>query len=167
MSVLVSKTNASYAVVCVGLDGRAGKRTFFALSESSDASMVMYFSPLILMPLEMTALGSLLSVNEAAMALISAALSCYGQPLQIPRLRVCSSKLSCHGRGQGAGAGRTAKLGDEAQMVWPVPSQMTASSMLPLPMRLRDTIRDALCNANRRELVTSGRRMLGGCGQLQ
>ena len=50
--------------------------TFFALSESSDASMVMYFSPLILMPLEMTALGSLLSVNEAAMALISAAVSC-------------------------------------------------------------------------------------------
>jgi hypothetical protein len=37
--------------------------------------MVMYLSPLILTPLEMTALGSLLSLNEAAMALISAAVS--------------------------------------------------------------------------------------------
>jgi hypothetical protein len=46
-------------------------------------------------------------------------------------------------------------------MVWPVPSQMTASSMLPLPMRLREAIRDALCDASYRELVTSGRRMLG------
>ena len=53
------------------------------------------------------------------------------------------------------------KLGDEAQMVWPVASQMTASSMLPVPMRLRDAIRDALRNASYRELVTSGRRMLG------
>jgi hypothetical protein len=51
------------------------RRTFLALSESSLASMVMYLSPLILMPLEMTALGSLLSLNEAAMALISAGAS--------------------------------------------------------------------------------------------
>lgn len=142
-----------------------GERTFFALTESSDASMVMYFSPLILMPLAITALVSLLSVNEAAMAAISAGGSCYGQPLQCFHLRPCSSKLSCHGRAQcagaGAGAERTLKLGDEAQMVWPVASQMTASSMLPVPMRLRDAIRDALRNASYRELVTSGRRMLG------
>lgn len=56
-------------------------RTFFALSESSDASMVMYFSPLILTPLAITDLGSLLSVKEAAMAPISAAVSCCCQPL--------------------------------------------------------------------------------------
>jgi NAD/NADP transhydrogenase alpha subunit len=49
--------------------------TFFALSESSVDSMVMYFSPLILTPFEMTALGSLLSAKEAAIALISAAVS--------------------------------------------------------------------------------------------
>ena len=144
-----------------------GERTFFALTESSDASMVMYFSPLILMPLAITALVSLLSVNEAAMAAISAGGSCYGQPLQsltcAPALPSC---LAMAGRraqcaGAGAGAERTLKLGDEAQMVWPVASQMTASSMLPVPMRLRDAIRDALRNASYRELFTSGRRMLG------
>ena len=70
-----------------------GERTFFALTESSDASMVMYFSPLILMPLAITALVSLLSVNEAAMAAISAGGSCYGQPLQS---LICASALpSC------------------------------------------------------------------------
>jgi hypothetical protein len=37
--------------------------------------MVMYFSPLILTPFAMTALVSLLSLKEAAMALISAAVS--------------------------------------------------------------------------------------------
>ena len=57
------------------------ERTFFALSESSEASMVMYFSPLTLTPLAITDLGSLLSVNEAAMALISAAVSCCCQLL--------------------------------------------------------------------------------------
>lgn len=51
------------------------KRTFFALRESSVDSMVMYFAPLILIPLEMTDLGSLLSLKEAAMALISSAVS--------------------------------------------------------------------------------------------
>lgn len=50
-------------------------RTFFALSESSVDSMVMYFSPLILTPFEMTALGSLLSEKDAAIAPISAAVS--------------------------------------------------------------------------------------------
>jgi hypothetical protein len=47
------------------------RATFFAFRESSDASMVMYFTPLILMPLEMTCFGSLLSEKEAAMALRS------------------------------------------------------------------------------------------------
>ena len=32
--------------------------------------------------------------------------------------------------------GRTEKPGDEAQVVWPVASQMTALSMLPVPTRL-------------------------------
>jgi len=49
----------------------ARRHTFFAFSESSDASMVMYLTPLILMPLTMTCLGSLLSEKEAAMALRS------------------------------------------------------------------------------------------------
>jgi hypothetical protein len=51
------------------------KRTFFALSESSLASMVMYFTPLTLTPLAMTALVSLLSLKDWAMALISEALN--------------------------------------------------------------------------------------------
>jgi len=50
-------------------------RTFFAFSESSVDSMVMYLSPLTLTPFEMTALVSLLSLKEAAMALISVAVS--------------------------------------------------------------------------------------------
>jgi hypothetical protein len=55
-----------------------------ALSESSDDSMVMYFSPLTLTPFAMTALVSLLSLNEAAMALISAAVSCSQSVLSVP-----------------------------------------------------------------------------------
>jgi hypothetical protein len=50
-------------------------RTFFALRESSVDSMVMYFWPLTLTPFAMTALGSLLSEKDAAIALISAAVS--------------------------------------------------------------------------------------------
>ena len=49
--------------------------TFFALRESSLDSIVMYFSPHIFVPLEMTDLGSDLSSKESAMAFISAALS--------------------------------------------------------------------------------------------
>lgn len=45
---------------------------FLALSESSEASMVMYFSPAILMPFVMTPLGLVLSAKESAMALRSA-----------------------------------------------------------------------------------------------
>jgi hypothetical protein len=55
-------------------------------------------------------------------------------------------------------SGRTEKPGDDAQVVWPVASQMTALSMLPVPTRLRGEIRDALCVL--RVVVTSGRRML-------
>ena len=54
----------------VGLEGGPRPTSFRALAES-DASMVMYLMPLILMPLEMTCLGSLLSEKEAAMALRS------------------------------------------------------------------------------------------------
>ena len=53
-----------------------GARTFFALSESSVDSIVMYFLPLTLTPLEMTALVSLLSLKEEEMAVISAGVSC-------------------------------------------------------------------------------------------
>jgi hypothetical protein len=60
---------------CVCMSGVYGRRTFLAFSESSVDSIVMYLSPLTLTPLAMTALVSLLSLNEAAMALISAALS--------------------------------------------------------------------------------------------
>lgn len=49
--------------------------TFLALSSSSPASMVMYFSPPILMPLEMTCFGSLASVKEDAMAWRSASVT--------------------------------------------------------------------------------------------
>lgn len=119
------------------------KRTFFALRESSDASMVMYFSPLILTPLAITALGSLLSENDAAMAPISAAVSCC---CQLFSSCICVlAVLSCQPQ---AGAAcipeRTENPGDEAQVVWPVASQMTALSMLPVPTRLRWVIRDAL-----------------------
>lgn len=58
-----SRIPSACAAACV--------RTFLALSESSDASMVMYFSPLILIPFAMTPLGSLLSLKESAMALRS------------------------------------------------------------------------------------------------
>jgi hypothetical protein len=71
--------------VCAG-GGAAGGggRTFLALSESSDDSMVMYFSPLTLTPFAMTALVSLLSLNEAAIAPISAAVSCNRSALLVP-----------------------------------------------------------------------------------
>ena len=72
--------DASLALLFVSLlsgypVSRSRRRTFFAFSESSVDSMVMYFSPLILTPFEMTALGSLLSLNDEAIALISAAVS--------------------------------------------------------------------------------------------
>jgi hypothetical protein len=41
------------------------------------------------------------------------------------------------GRRRGPGRRRTEKPGDEAQVVWPVASQMTALSMLPVPTRLQ------------------------------
>lgn len=50
--------------------------TFLAFSESSVDSMVMYFVPFALTPFMMTALVSLLSLKEAAMALSSAAVNC-------------------------------------------------------------------------------------------
>lgn len=114
----------------LGCSGLGARRTFFALSESSEASMVMYFSPLILMPLEMTAFGSLLSEKDAAMAPISAAVSCCCQ-----LLRFCGWGAALLGCGVRI-VGRTEKPGDEAQVVWPVASQMTALSMLPVPTRL-------------------------------
>jgi hypothetical protein len=49
--------------------------TFFAFNESSVDSIVMYLSPLTLTPFAMTALVSLLSLKEAAMALISGPVS--------------------------------------------------------------------------------------------
>jgi hypothetical protein len=60
---------------CVFLGQGLKKRTFLALSESSLDSMVMYFTPLTLTPFAMTALVSLLSLKDWAMALISAAVS--------------------------------------------------------------------------------------------
>src|SRR5687768_15910918 len=51
----------------------SGYGTFFALSESSLASMVMYFTPLTLTPSEMTFLGSDLSLKDLAMAALSSA----------------------------------------------------------------------------------------------
>jgi hypothetical protein len=107
----------------VGARTGRGWRTFFALSESSDASMVMYFSPLTLTPFAMTALVSLLSLNEAAMALISAAVS-------------WSLSVLCSWYAHMCGE-RTEKSGDEAHVVWPLTSQMRALSMLPVPTRLQ------------------------------
>lgn len=59
---------------CRTLDS-SSRRTFFALRESSDDSIVMYFCPLTLTPLIMTALVSALSLKDWAMAVISAAVS--------------------------------------------------------------------------------------------
>lgn len=50
----------------------------------------MYFSPLTLTPLEMTALGSLLSLNEVAIALISAAVS---WKLSAGHLVICATAM--------------------------------------------------------------------------
>jgi hypothetical protein len=71
--------SAPFAKITSGYRGdgaAAGQRTFFAFSESSDASIVMYLMPPILIPLEMTCLGSLLSEKEAAMAFRSVSETC-------------------------------------------------------------------------------------------
>lgn len=49
-------------------------------------------------------------------------------------LRFLAAGLGVRARGEAGG--RTEKPGDEAQVVWPVASQMTALSMLPVPTRL-------------------------------
>lgn len=90
--------------------------------------MVMYLSPFTRTPLAMTALVSLLSLKEAAIALISAAVS--------------------------------EKPGDEAQVVWPLTSQMSALSMLPVPTRLQRVSIARSRGAVRGRAHTSGRRML-------
>jgi hypothetical protein len=98
--------------------------------------MVMYLTPLILMPLEMTCFGSLLSEKEAAIALRSSSETF--SHISISALVWCS-------RGSGPNfaywavrraGGRTLKPGDWAQMALPAASQMTALSRLPGPMRL-------------------------------
>lgn len=55
-----------------------GRGTFLALSSSSEASIVMYFSPDTLTPLEMTSLTSFLSEKEAAIILRSSSETCHG-----------------------------------------------------------------------------------------
>lgn len=82
----------------------------------------MYFSPATLTPLMMTALVSLLSAKDEAMALSSAGVNW--------SLSVTGSFFYA------TGLGRTEKPGEEAQVVWPLTSQMRALSMLPVPTRL-------------------------------
>ena len=69
--------------------------TFFALSESSLASMVMYFTPLTLTPSEMTFLGSDLSPKDLAMAALSSAESCTPSASMH---RICATRASHQGR---------------------------------------------------------------------
>jgi hypothetical protein len=69
--------------------------TFFALSESSLASMVMYFTPLTLTPSEMTFLGSDLSPKDLAMAALSSAESCTPSASMH---RICATRASHPGR---------------------------------------------------------------------
>lgn len=64
------------AEACPAVCAAEHVRTFLAFNESSEASMVMYFSPPTLTPFAMTPLGSLLSAKESAIVLRSASETC-------------------------------------------------------------------------------------------
>jgi hypothetical protein len=118
--------------------------TFFAFSESSLASMVMYFSPLTCRPCSMTFFTGLLSAKESAIAWRSASeiwgLMSAHHALAVLRHLMCpSSSWRRMARGKVSwrfGNERTVKPGVAAQIVLPETSLITALSMLPVPTRL-------------------------------
>lgn len=131
------------------MGGRGGEGTFFALSASSLASMVMYLTPLTLMPSEMTFLGSDLSLKDLAMAALSSSDSCHlsacectvrAQARAVPFRVLLQDQRLCPAQ---ASRRRTVKSGEAAQLVAPSTSQMRALSMLPVPTRLEKVVRRA------------------------